>query len=238
MAQKINLLESVKKFSGEDDVELWFDRLEIIIELAGLANQDAAKMFPLFIEGAAYATWKQLSEEKKKVFAEIKQEFRRVYGRTKTQAWNEIKHLRYMPGDSIDVLAEKIETLMTTVVSGKTPHREMIAVLLLDKLPGNLAEQIRLHHGETLDLEKVCSCAKSLVSSTSQSLSFDAAAGFMAPNEGPRVNDLHSKEKVPGLRCFCCRQIGHLRRDCPVRCKICNKRGHHESQCYSQQGNE
>ena len=56
---KINIIDSVKKFHGRENenVNLWFDRYEVILEIAG-SSSEAAKLMPLFLEDAAYTTWR------------------------------------------------------------------------------------------------------------------------------------------------------------------------------------
>ena len=65
----VKITDVVKKFKGEagEDIELWLDRFKIAIDLTSTAADDATKkkemtrLVPLFLESAAYATWKQLS---------------------------------------------------------------------------------------------------------------------------------------------------------------------------------
>ena len=203
MGEKVNFMDSIKKFAGEQgqDVNLWFDRLEVVLRLSSLQSQ-AAKMFPLFIEGVAYATWKQLSEERKEDFEEIKKEFMKVFGKSKTLAWMELKRLKYASGDSVDVLAEEIEARLTLVASGKRPQGELVSAFLLDALPSTTSNQIRMQYDESLDLEQITSSAKSLLASEVYSVHSHVAETSFGLSASNATQPSSLKKELKVIRCF------------------------------------
>ena len=68
-------LNAIEKFAGSpgEDIEQWMDRALVAVAVLydfedgkegdGKAKKKLAKCMPLLITGAAYTTWKQLSEE-------------------------------------------------------------------------------------------------------------------------------------------------------------------------------
>ena len=60
------MLDSVKKFHGtqSENVCQWYDRNAAITEMSEVKDE-AAKLLPLFLEDAAYASWSQLDDSVK-----------------------------------------------------------------------------------------------------------------------------------------------------------------------------
>ena len=235
----MKLLEVVKPFSGEEDIEQWLDRFEVAVDIVEEPNDDTAKkskmakMVPLLLSGPAYSTWKQLSTGDKSDFEKVAAALRRVYGKTKVSAWQEMKLLRFLPGDSVDVLADQINRLLTVVVGSQAFPEQLAAAFLLDALPLKVAEQVRMQHGEKMVLSEIVSCAKALTSSTT--LSSDCAAG--ATHIKPKLREDRNVPKE--LRCYCCNQSGHVRKNCHIVCFRCQARGHFQRNCpASFSGNE
>jgi len=116
----LKITDVVSKFSGEDgeNVEQWLEKLETAVEIFG-GKEDVLKLLPLFLKGAAYTTYKQLSNEEKTDFEHIKNSFRRVFGVSKPKAWSQLKEMRFYPGESVDALMDKIEEKLKIISGGK-----------------------------------------------------------------------------------------------------------------------
>ena len=101
----MKLLEVVKPFSGEEDIEQWLDRFEVAVDIVEEPKDDTAKkskmakMVPLLLSGPAYSTWKQLSTGDKSDFEKVAAALCR---KSKVSAWQELKLLRFLPGDSVE----------------------------------------------------------------------------------------------------------------------------------------
>ena len=234
MTTTIKISDVVEKFSGSpsEDIEQWLDRYRITVELTtsvestALLEAKLAHMIPLFLEGPAYTTWKQLSSTDKKNIETIKSQLRRVYGKTKWEAWTELKAIKFLPGEPVDVLVDKIKRLLGIMTGGKDIPSELVALTLLDILPDEIQKQVRLRHGEDMKLDEVTSSAKAMLTQHSNLLR--ASAGSTG---GPR-------NPTTSRRCYGCGRTGHLRHECRITCFNCGQKGHFKRDCQAlQQGN-
>lgn len=236
----VKITDVVRKFRGDagEDIDLWLDRFEIAIGLTSSAADQAtrekemAKLMPLFLEASAYATWKQISTIDREDLRAVKSALRRVFGKSKMVAWTELKSLKVLPGESIDVITEQIKALLKCVTSGSTVDESLVALHLLDALPETVAEKIAMQHGEDLKLKEVISAAKALRSSESSTYVAAAQAernrGRRGAGGRPPNND----------RCSGCQRSGHETKDCRVLCYRCRTRGHIQRFCPSGNGLE
>ena len=240
MARSLKLSDVVPKFTGDgEDVEMWLDRLHLAIEInsTGTAEEKTAELvrvLPLFLDKAAYATWKQLSVEDKTDLTKIQATLRRVYGLSKVVAWERLKALKWMPGDQIDVLADEARKLLNIVCSFKNLSDEIVALTVVDALPKVVADQVRMHYGEDMELDKVISCAKSLLISygnTYMENRLIASAARIKDNSTTIGHRVVTRPNDGDIRCYGCRGIGHIRRECPLTCSRCHRKGHLQVDC-------
>jgi len=238
----LKLVDAVRCFKGEDgeDLELWLDRFKVALDVTSKwptsKDRDAemARLMPLFLEGRAYTTWKQLSDVEKSDLETVKSALRRVYGVSKVAAWKRIKAIRLFPGDLVDVIADEICSLLRIVLEDEPPD-PLVAITLIDALPSNIAEQVTLLHGEKMVLRDVISSAKSLQIGQKGVGAMAAAATTGAR----RQQGTTTSQQQPPARCYGCRRFGHLIRDCPLICYRCGGRGHYQRNCKVKiQGNE
>lgn len=226
----MKLLEAAKKFSGArgEDVEQWFDKFlltaDITIEKA--EDKSAAKLariLPIFLEGAAYATWKQIHPAKRDDLNAVKSELFRVFGRSKLQAWQDLNDVQFIPGDSVDILADQIKgSLRIMVGDAAAIPDELVSFYLIDALPSQISSQIKVRHGETMELSPIISCAKSLLANPSE-LNSTAAMAVKPVDRRPRG--------LSQLRCDGCRRRGHTLEQCTTTCFRCGEVGHLRPSC-------
>lgn len=232
MSRKISLVDSVKKFHGKtgENVNQWFDRYEVILEMTE-STADAAKLLPLFLEDAAYTTWSQLSESIKGDFKQIRKEFQRVFGLTKLHAWQNVKELKFFPGESIDVLVEEIKSSLRVLTEDK-PNDHLVAAFLLDSLPQKVSELVKIQHGSEMNLYSVVVSAKNLMSSTNDHYRMNeyCNASFRGTKDQSAKKGFNKVDNR--IRCFCCKQLGHTRKDCHVTCFNCGRAGHFQRDCF------
>lgn len=251
----MKLNEVVAKFSGAagEDIEQWLDRFSVAIRVTEEITPDPTTdpkgdkavqkkmvtLMPLLLNGSAYATWKRLSTADKEDHAAIVKALRRVYGKTKAAAWRELKALRLLPGEPVDVLADQITNLLSVVTGGKDCPGPLAAAFLLDAIPSRIAQQARLRHGEDMDLDAIVSSVKTLLAGSEENTETAAVSisnVHTGTATGNRVSSQDERgEKTKTLRCYGCNRLGHARRDCPVVCFRCHGRGHIQRNCLQAQ---
>lgn len=209
----------VKRFKGlpEENLEQWFDRfaeaIDVIHDVKTQVEKDEmmAKLMPIFLEDRAYGTWKLLTSDEKQDLAAVKATLRRVFGLSKLAAWQKIKTLRLLPGDSVDLLANEINALLRAAIGVSAPPDELVAHYVLDALPTALAEPVTMLHGEEMNLTAIISCVKSLTSGRSR-VNEMGAAGKLRQRWPP---ERHVGEARFNGQCWACQKWGHTRRNCP-----------------------
>jgi len=230
--EKLKLTDVIPKYSGEnEEVDQWIDKVTVAAKLLK-AEEQLANLIPLFLTGPAYATWKQVSDAGKNDAEVVLEALRKVFGKTKSTAWRELKELHYMPGDSVDVLAEQCQSLLKIVAGGKDVPQELVAVTLLDSVPTHIAEQVRVQCGEKMVKAEVVSVAKSLLCNSKADCYYNQSL--------PRRNigKTSSQARFSGF-CYGCGKQGHRKTECRAFCTICRTPGHSNQKCRSSlSGNE
>ena len=227
----LKVVDIVKKFRGDvgEDIELWLDRLNVAVRMTSKSTatdaeieKEMAKVMPLFLEGRAYRTWKRIPDTERTDFKCVKAALLRSFGKTKVAAWEELKTLRYFPGESVDMLVDDAKSLLEVIVGGSPPE-ELVSLFVLDAMPREISDQVRLHHGEQLNLEKVSSCAKSLT--------VVPGKGIVAGVNSSRTGGSQSPMRQRTIRCYKCGLLGHVARNCQTVCPQCGQHGHVRRDC-------
>ena len=217
----LKISDFVKHFKGlpGENLEQWFDRFEEAIDIISgkrrkRTEKDAeiSQLMPIFLEDRAYGTWKLLTSAEKKDLDAVKAALRRVFGLSKLAAWQKLKTLRFLPGDSIDLLANEINDLLRAAIGIDEPPDELVAHHVVDALPVRLAEPVTMLHGEDMNLTAIISSVKSLTSGRPHVEELGAAAKLRPQRIPP--NRRVGEARFNG-QCWACQRWGHTRRNCP-----------------------
>ena len=97
----LKLSDVISKFNGDGDITLWYDKLELVIALKGIA--DEAKFVPLLLEGPAFDVYQHLSDDNKKKKDEVKAALLSTFGMSPFKAYSTFKSRSLNFGESPDV---------------------------------------------------------------------------------------------------------------------------------------
>lgn len=128
---------------------------------------------------------------------------------------------KVLPGDSIDVVAEQIKSLLRCATADLFVSDALVAVLLVDALPKMVAEKVTMRHGEVMQLKKIVNAAKAQMVSM-ESATCAAAAGHCDWKRGQNAATGRSSQNI---RCHGGQRLGH-EKECLVICCRCWMRGH------------
>jgi len=238
--EKLKITDVISKFSGNENenIDVWIQRLETAVEIFNNAD-DIAKMIPLFLTGSAFCTWNQLEKDKKADIKEVKNALRRVYGTTKISAWSELKKMRLQPGEAVDVIADRILSLLKVISGEKPVPEEIISFFLADALPEKVRDRVLLNEGEEMKKSKVISLSKSMLSCEKEEVSVNSFNYLMNSTKSSLIqnNEKQIASNTPSEDIFCslCKRKGHIKKNCRVKCFSCGQNGHYKNQC---SGNE
>ena len=104
----VRISDVVKPFSGEGDVVQWLDKLEIVAELRGIA--DVSKLLPLFLEGLAFAVYREMDPDEKGDLTAIKRALTDAFSLNAFQAYEQLTR-RTWKDEPVDVYLSDLRRL-------------------------------------------------------------------------------------------------------------------------------
>lgn len=143
-----------------------------------------------------------------------------MFGLSKFAAWQKLRTLRILPGDSVDPLANEINDMLRAAIGIEEPPDELVAHYVIDALLSVLAEPVTMLHR---DLTAIILSVKSLISGRPHVEELGAAAKLRfhrtppnpacprievqravlgVPEVGPRLPKLSRTE--PSVRAYRC----------------------------------
>lgn len=250
----VKVKDVVKPYSGDDDIEAWLIKVELVARLTKVKNQ--AEFIPLFLEGPALAVYLQMNEEDLKSPEKIKQRLKEAFGEDPFVAYQKLVNARW-DGEPIDVYATELGRLARSAgIEGETILKRAFVV----GLPSEVGRDLRaLKDIEAMSMPDLISRARAISAAVRET---DLVA-IARDTQGKRVGHERDRRGVNrdmrGVRCFECKRLGHMARNCyekpekhgkeldvnrdmrGIRCFECKKLGHVASDCHEKpekQGNE
>lgn len=232
MAVKLSDLIKQYEGSGSGDFTEWSDKLELVAKLQKI--NDLHDFVPLFLSGAAFAVYQQLSEDVKKDYGLLKAELVQAFGVNCFTAYESLQSRKYVDGETVDVYMADLRRLVTLV--GQPNPESMLKCAFVSGLPVEVAIQLKsIVAIEKLNLDEIVTRARMILSTQSDTI--PCAVGALKQNKT--------------VQCYKCSGLGHIARFCPkldvktegnsrnrIVCYACNKSGHIARNCPERAGNE
>lgn len=162
----VKLSDLIKSYEGvpSGDFSVWVDKLELVAKLQKVT--DLTTFLPLFLSGAAFSVYKQLSEEVQKDFDKLKGALLTAFSENSFSAYDQLRMRMLMEGESVDVFLADLRRLVALV--GQTTPEPLLRCAFLAGLPQDLATQLKsLVAVETLSLEDLVGRARMMLSTSS-----------------------------------------------------------------------
>lgn len=216
----VKLSDIINKYEDSTvsgDFSDWIEKLELVANLQKI--EDLISFLPLFLTGAAFAVYKQLSEEDKKDYPKLKAALLLAFGVNSYVAYEQLQRRMYQEGEAVDVYLADLKRLVTLM--GQTTPEPLLKCAFMAGLPSNISVQLKsVAAVETLDLNGLVTRARMMMSAGEGDMS--CAAGvrrqkscFSCNGKGHFANECPTKLKLRRPRtCYSCGEVGHFAREC------------------------
>ena len=248
----IKLTDVVRRYSGDEDVVAWLDRLELVCELqkTGESSLDMAIIIPMFLEGPAYDVYAQMNEAERTDACKLKKALKVAFGMSPSLAYAKFKARFLREGESPDAFLAELRRLGRTICASASNDAvdEFVVCQFVDGLPEPTRSQLRaLKSGSDWKVSSVLQCAKSIL----QQRDVDSMGGLLGhvslaqgqsqtvgttPGAARKNGEVRRQSVIEGsgrdkLRCEGCGRRNHTKSECRVRCFACNQMGHLRKDC-------
>ena len=212
------------------DFSDWCEKLELVAGLQKIS--DLQSFLPLFLEGPAFAVYKQLGSTVQGDYEQLKEALLLAFGQNSFSAYEQLKGRILQDNETVDVYIADLKRLATLMGQGNA--EPLLRCAFISGLPAATATQLKsVVAVETLSLPYLVSRARMMLATTRSASPTLCAAGQMQKQE---------------RRCFSCGLVGHMARDCRRKntnvekraCYRCNQLGHLVRDCTAEvvmQGN-
>src|SRR5678816_2835292 len=146
----LKISDLVKNFNGEEDIDEWIIKFNLIKDLNNIKNEE--KILPMFLEGKALTVYTQLNEDAKKSGNVIKQKLREAFGEDPFNAYSRLINKKWR-GESADVFMMEIQKIAKTI---GIKDDLMIKHAFINGMPEYICKELRkLRDIKEIEIEKL-----------------------------------------------------------------------------------
>lgn len=219
-------------YDGSGDFSEWIGKLELVAEFQGVMQLE--RFLPLFLTGGAFAVYEALPKTTKQDYASLQQALAGAFSMDRFRAYEEFARRRLRAGESVDVFLTDLRSLGARVSSDLSD--EWLICAFVAGLPAEVSVNLKSAcQLEAMSLKEVVERARVVMSLRN----FDVCA-----YAGDQV---HKARKPREVRCYQCRELGHVKRFCPtlrreevgkIKCFQCGSYGHIARNCRVEKNEE
>jgi len=245
----------VGQFDGQGNIEQFLGRIQVATEMFG--EKTTVGAMPFVLEDRAFSVFAAMSQAGRQNLLAVTSRLREVFGLDPIEATIKLKNERYIPGEPVDVLMNRIRQQIRSMKLGNEAAEERLVQLqFIASLPSELQVVCRMKIGTgSITVEDLLALVSSAVKTqgscamAEQSATNDAAT-LSVVNHCPSSSGLAAQPTPrsqrsaagPTAQCTHCGRIGHFIKDCRMKrgtCFNCGKPGHFARQCTERKsGNE
>jgi hypothetical protein len=201
------IFKFVQPFSGEGDVVQWLDKLILV---CNRLEEDQAKVFPLLLEGAAFAVFSEMSDSQKGDSAAISKVLKEAFGISSISAFEQLMSRRWQDGEPVEVFFASLRRL------AKLANVESDALLrqaFIIGLPSAVSHSLRtIATIDEMSVVNVVNRARSLMTEAPANIR-TAASALKKVDDRHGFSNSSTSAARDKRRCFRCNGP-HLIRDC------------------------
>lgn len=206
--------EMIRAFDGSDgsSVETWLRKIKLVVKLKGI--KELHNFLPLYLEGAAFAVYDQLSDKDKEDGTKIEEALLSAFAEDQFSAYDNFRQRSWLAGEQVDVYLADLRRLARLA---KIESDDLLRCAFICGLPSDVSAQLRATNNiSKCDLATVSEQARIHMADRTRQGAFVVMKTTICANCGGRHPTQNCRRpRRSKVVCWTCGKEGHISRDCP-----------------------